>query len=70
MEMDRKRLIETIAYALWKRMDLRPKKRSLADARIWAGKVVEHMDLCGIECRQRPSKPPHSSPRIGKDRLE
>jgi hypothetical protein len=70
MPMDRKRLVETIAYALWQRMDLRPKKRSLNDARIWAGQVVEHMDLCGIECHQRPPKPPHSSPAIQKDRDE
>lgn len=70
MQMDRKRLVETIAYALWRRMDLRPKKRNLDDARIWAGQVVEHMDLCGIECRQRPPKPSHSSPVIPKDQSE
>ena len=64
MQMDRKRLIETIAYAMWQRMDLRPKKRSLDDARAWADKVVDHMELCGIECHQRPPKTPHSNPPV------
>ena len=57
MSMDREELTETIAFALWKRMDLRPKKRSLDDARRWAEQVVDHLDLCGVECRKLPPKP-------------
>ena len=33
MEPSREELIEMIAYALWRSLDLRPKKRSLDDAR-------------------------------------
>ena len=58
----REDLIEMIAYALWRSLDLRPRKRSLDDARLWARKVVEHLELCQIEWRQRPARGPHRTP--------
>ena len=55
----REDLIEMIAYALWRSLDLR---RSLDDARLWARKVVEHLELCQIEWRPKPATRPHKTP--------
>lgn len=46
-EIERNALVEMIAYALWRKIDLKPKKRSLDDARVWARHVVAHLELCG-----------------------
>jgi hypothetical protein len=54
-------LREMIAYALWRRLDLRPRKRSLDDARMWAGQVVEHLRLCGVILERKPPLAPHST---------
>jgi hypothetical protein len=47
---------------LWRRLDLRPKKRSLDDARIWAAVVVDHLELCGVRWSKSAPKPLHSTP--------
>ncbi|MDP6369115.1 MAG: hypothetical protein QF615_05845 [Planctomycetota bacterium] len=57
----RKELEEIIAYALWRRLDLRPRKRSLDDARIWARAVVSHLELCGVTWGRKPPIKPHST---------
>lgn len=61
MQTDRDALVEMIAYALWRKMDLKPKKRSLDDARVWARHVVAHLELCGVEWARKPPKPPPST---------
>ncbi|WP_207476407.1 hypothetical protein [Arenibaculum pallidiluteum] len=60
--MSRDVLIEIIAYALWKHLDLRPRRRSLDDARLWARQVVDHMELSRVEAFQGPPARPHSIP--------
>ena len=60
MEMGRKDLEELIAYALWRRLDLRPRTRSLDDARIWARAVVDHLELCGVKWEHGSGAAPHS----------
>jgi hypothetical protein len=55
-------LAETIAYAIWRNISLRPRRRSLDDARILAQAIVEHIERCGIECRRRPPARWHSWP--------
>jgi hypothetical protein len=62
MEITKNELIEVIAFALWRSLDLRLRRRSLDDARLWARRVVEHLELCGIEWARRPPVPPHSTP--------
>lgn len=64
MRVNRDALVEMIAYALWRRLDLRPQRRSLDDARIWAKAVVEHFELCGVVLEQRPSRPLHGTPEM------
>ncbi len=61
MEPSREELIEIIAYALWRGLDLRPKRRSLDDARAWAAKVVDHLEACGVTWGKRPARKPHST---------
>ncbi|MDA1132965.1 MAG: hypothetical protein O2905_07050 [Proteobacteria bacterium] len=56
-------LEEMIAYALWRRLDLRPRKRSLDDTRIWARAVADHLELCGVTWSRSPPIRPHSMPR-------
>jgi hypothetical protein len=61
MEPTREELIEIIAYALWRGLDLRPKKRSLDDARAWAARVVDHLEACGVSWTKRPAMKAHST---------
>jgi hypothetical protein len=63
MQISKNELIEVVAFVLWRSLDLRPRKRSLDDARLWARRVVEHLELCGIEWARRPPAPPHSTPQ-------
>ena len=62
LDLDRKELESMVAYALWRRLDLRPKKLSLDDARIWAAVVVDHLELCGVRWSKSPPKALHSTP--------
>ncbi len=61
MEPTREELIEIIAYSLWRGLDLRPKRRSLDDARAWAARVVDHLEACGVTWSKQPSSKPHST---------
>jgi hypothetical protein len=61
-DLDRTDLESMVAYALWRRPDLRPKKRSLDDARIWATVVVGHLELCGVRWSKPAPKPLHTTP--------
>ncbi len=61
MEPTREELIEIIAHALWRDLDLRPRRRSLADARAWATKVVEHLEACGVTLAKSQASKPHST---------
>ena len=61
-DLDRTDLESMVAYALWRRPDLRPKKRSLDDARIWATVVVDHLELCGVRWSKSAPKPLHTTP--------
>ena len=61
MEPTREELIEIIAYALWRGLDLRPKRRSLDDARAWATRVVEHLEACGVTWTKSQASKPHST---------
>jgi hypothetical protein len=62
MEVQREELVEIIAFALWRSIDLRPRKRNLDDARVWAREVVKHLELCGIDWTRGPPTPPHRIP--------
>lgn len=59
--LSRDELREIIAYALWRSLDLRPQKRSLDDARIWAKHIVDHLELCRVEWKKKPPLGPHST---------
>ncbi len=61
MEPTREELIEIIAYALWRGLDLRPKRRSLEDARAWATRVVDHLEACGVTLTRQQARKPHST---------
>jgi hypothetical protein len=52
MQISKEELIEVIA---WRSLDLRPRERSLDDARLWARRVVEQLELCGIVGAQAAS---------------
>jgi hypothetical protein len=62
MPVDRDELVEMIAYTLWRKLELRPTRRSLDDARIWAHAVVAHLELCGVKLEQKPPARPHRTP--------
>ena len=54
-------MADMIAYALWRKWKLRPRKRDLAATRAWARHVVAHLRLCGVEWNRRPPRKLHSS---------
>ena len=62
MDLTRHELIELIAFALWRQIDLRPRRRSLDDARLWAEKVVEQLERSGISWTRDAPPPPHRTP--------
>ena len=37
-----------IAFALWRNRQLRPKGHDPDDYRLWAQRVVEHLELCRV----------------------
>ena len=51
---------DMIAYALWRHWKQRPPKRDLAATRRWATYATAHLELCGIEWRQKPPAKYHS----------
>ena len=51
-----------ITYALWRHFKLRPKRRSIDEHRPYAKRVVEHLELCGVELEKREPREPHSGP--------
>ena len=67
MEIERDELINMVGYALWRNLSLRPKKRSLEDAKIWATKIVEHLEQCRIEFHRKHPCPGQITPTV-KDR--
>ncbi|MFZ1416682.1 MAG: hypothetical protein WAS73_19215 [Defluviicoccus sp.] len=62
MELARQELIELIAFALWRQIDLRPRRRSLDDARWLAEKVVEQLERSGVSWTRDAPPPPHRTP--------
>ena len=58
-------LLLTVEMALRKAERFWPKKRLPGDhdrLRPVAQRIVEHMELCGMKCFQRPRGPGHSTP--------
>ncbi len=62
MDLAREELIDVIAYALWRSLDLRPRNRDLLDCQVWATKVVDHLERSGIEWSKKPPIAGHSTP--------
>ena len=62
MKLARDDLIQMITYALWRHFKFRPKSRSIDDHRPYAGKVVEHLEMCGVELRKKEPRKAHSGP--------
>ena len=62
MTLARQELIELIAFALWRQIDLRPRRRSLDDARLWAEKVVEQLERSGVSWTRDAPAPSHRTP--------
>jgi hypothetical protein len=56
-------LLETITYAIWRSFRGVPKRgERMEQARCIAQAVVEHLELCRIECRRPERGPGHSTP--------
>ena len=59
MKPSRADLIQIIRFALWKHFKYRPKTRSIDDHSLYAQKVVDHMELCGVEVEKREPRKLH-----------
>jgi hypothetical protein len=62
MQVTRDELVEIIAYAVWRSSHLRPRRRDLDEARLWAAEIVRQLELCRIEWSRRPPPPPPATP--------
>lgn len=62
MTLSKDELIDLVAFALWHHRQLRPRHESLAELRLWARVVVEHLETAGVVWSRRPSPPPHRTP--------
>lgn len=60
--VDDHRLTEAIAHALWKNHQMRPRRKSLDEARFYAGFVVDHLRRCGMMVIRHSTPNLHSTP--------
>jgi hypothetical protein len=55
-------LVFMISYAISRNLDLRPRRRTIADSAILVEAIVKHLELCGVEIGKRLPRPMHSTP--------
>lgn len=62
MKVSRDDLLQVITYALWRHFKFRQKRRSVEEHRPYANRVVEHLEMCGVELEKREQRKLHSGP--------